>query len=248
MSGFCTLACLAFEPTASTPVPIRHTDNDPLNFTDPLGLCRTTDVFFDPYQDGAVVEGPEGGLDWDECEGNGSVTCISQPLIETLGHLAGTVRCGPSADNYDIFGWVPDCFTWQEDCDSWAKQLGEAAEWLWFECSAMDEGCDVQHGVLAVSFCPLVCITVGWQDGEWFVATGSIGLSTPSLNIGAANLPLCEREDNSVGGGAGYLVGFYESVGSDGSDINPDDTEVGVSFGQVGWAGSFGADHVWTTC
>ncbi len=225
-----------------------YVSNDPLNFVDPLGLCRTTDVYFDPYQDGAVVEGPEGGLDWDECEGNGSVTCISQPLIETLGHLAGTVKCGPSADNYDIFGWVPDCFTWQDDCDSWAKQLGEAAEWLWFECSAMDEGCDVQHGVLAVSFCPLVCITVGWQDGEWFVATGSIGLSTPSLNIGAANLPLCEREDNSVGGGAGYLVGFYESVGSDGSDINPDDTEVGVSLGQVGWAGSFGADHVWTTC
>ncbi len=69
--------------------PYDYVGNDPLNFVDPLGLCRTTDVVFGPYQN----EDPNGGLSKDECH--------NHPFVGCQGFRA--VVCGPA----DV--GIPEC-------------------------------------------------------------------------------------------------------------------------------------------
>jgi RHS repeat-associated protein len=225
-----------------------YVGNDPLNFVDPLGLCRTTDVYFDTFtnvdpDEATVVEGPEGGFGYSQCEDAGSVTCTPQPYRRELGDRAGAVRCGPR----DGVPLLPNCFTWMDDCDSMATDLPGGP----FNCSFMDQGCDTEHLVISVNICVLICFVYGTQDGERFWGLGGTGLSGPTVNVGAANLHICDRENTSVGASASYGGGVYAQEGWDDRAVT-EDWEVGSSYGWgfagMGGGGAVAEMHTWNTC
>jgi RHS repeat-associated protein len=69
--------------------PYHYVSNDPLNFTDPLGLCRTTDVTFSG--EGNVVLGPRTGPSLEGCQDSNVVEC-GWPGVPWQ---PGVIRCGP---------------------------------------------------------------------------------------------------------------------------------------------------------
>jgi hypothetical protein len=90
--------------------------------------------------------GPSGGLSYLECAAYGDVTCVAQPYAPTLGVLSGTVKCGPSAENFRLFSWVPECWNVKPDlhtilsfdvpgCEALASNIHG-------RCARIDEGCE----------------------------------------------------------------------------------------------------------
>ncbi len=92
------------EATTTVANAYHYVSNDPLNFTDPLGLCRTTDVEFQiPGDSGADVEvltGPDGGYTYDQCKNSAAVDCTSPtPIVEGDAYIptGNTSRVVPTS-------------------------------------------------------------------------------------------------------------------------------------------------------
>ncbi len=97
--------------------PYDYVGNDPLNFVDPLGLCRTTDVVFGPYQS----EDPNGGLSKEEC--------LVHPEVDCGG--ARALVCGPRGPTQDEIDAARGYTCRGADFDWWqgGGVTNAAAEW-----------------------------------------------------------------------------------------------------------------------
>ncbi|MCP4307437.1 MAG: RHS repeat-associated core domain-containing protein [bacterium] len=87
-----------------------YVGNDPLNFVDPLGLCRVTDVTF--QRDGSLRSGP-GNLDLGQCKDADASTCNVHGA-NPRGY-GGYWLCEPDdEDNGGLFGQFRDEWEWLE--------------------------------------------------------------------------------------------------------------------------------------
>ncbi len=75
-----------------------YVGNDPLNYTDPLGLCRTTDVMF--YFDGYKFWGPEEGYSLEQCEGSAGVECRDIAVVKPVDFTPPRVFEKPTRATY----------------------------------------------------------------------------------------------------------------------------------------------------
>ncbi len=199
-----------------------YVGNDPLNHTDPLGLCRMADGDFVFEQNRDICENAQAnsastsGCFW----GGSELTFYDWDPFNTVSYQQGS-DCKVHHGDGSVFGeW------WTVPGDSIAKQLADRYDWLPWDCGVRDVGCDVNHLVVSAEVCPIICIGIQHQDGHWIFTWGEVGYGA-GVGVGAANLHVCDREENAVGGAAGPV---YGTMGSDGS-LNEDDWEWGSVFG-----------------
>ncbi|MCP4309592.1 MAG: hypothetical protein GY788_32895, partial [bacterium] len=183
------------------------------NYTDPLGLCRTTDVMF--YFDGYKFWGPEEGYSLEQCEGSAGVECRDINVIkpEFVGPLTGQAaeRVGywPAADE-------PNAFT-IESYVPWVEPIAFAETAAGYHCQPAVAGQDSMLDQLARLREELDrnLYNLGWwwnkadnvsSCGVWAIEAAPVGAAAGSLaGPGGAGV------GGSLTGAAGCVWGLIES-------------------------------------
>jgi hypothetical protein len=191
------------EGTTTVANPYHYVSNDPLNFVDPLGLCRMTDVeftFTEGYdEDAEVTDGPGGGYNLDQCRGAGNVRCSEPEQIhgtEEEGFLTtgeARVWCRPDTGG-PLTGVDP-------------RDLLEIA-------GIVLDGVDL-------ALCGVDVGTGDWENAQWDC------LAIIPIAGNAARIPQWADEVAQIPGRACSFTSDTEVVMADGSRKKISDVEIG---------------------
>ncbi len=162
-----------------------YVGNDPLNYQDPLGLCRVGDVEF--TMTGELIRGKRG-LSLTECQGLEEVDCENRNIYDEATGLVSaewTTFCGP--DTGPLITWL----SWEQVADI-SGRVGDA--------------------VAVVEVGGLALVVLGGPEMPWGAfgvvvagAAATVGTSASAVELSAG---LLAGDDKHITAGAIGLVTF----------------------------------------